>query len=156
MSKAILANIMLPEPDEEINAEEARIGYLLRQANTAHRMKVEQILAKQKITLPQFSVLTFCGMYPGLSNADLARLTGLTPQTVCVIVANLERKALITRHAHEIHGRIQHIELTEEGQNVLDKCNKPVIAYQNKLTAGLSPKEEKIIRHWLVRVAQDD
>jgi DNA-binding MarR family transcriptional regulator len=36
--------------------------------------------------------LTMLAAYPGHSNADLARVAVLTPQTMSLIVANLERR----------------------------------------------------------------
>ena len=108
----------LPRPGEAMRGEkEGRIGYLLRQANTAHRNKVDKCLKEFKITLPQYSVLAYLEEFPGISSADLARLTLLTPQTVFVIVANLERRDIIERNADAVHGRIQNIHLTKAGQN---------------------------------------
>ena len=61
---------------------------------------MEQALAGtgSGMTLPQFSVLTMLAAYPGASGAALARLellTLLTPQTMSVIVANLEKAVLL-------------------------------------------------------------
>ena len=50
------------------------VGYLLRQATGIHRHRMEQVLAEFGITAPQFSVLTMLSAYPGISNADVARL----------------------------------------------------------------------------------
>ena len=54
--------------------EQGHIGYLLRQAHAAHRLRMERALAGLEVTLPQFSVLTMLTAYPGASGADLARL----------------------------------------------------------------------------------
>lgn len=143
----------LPKPGEAERGEKGRIGYLLRQANLAHRLKTEQAMAEFHITLPQYSILSFLDLYPGLSNADLARLTLLTPQTVHVIVKNLQRSGAISRIKHETHGRIQQILLTANGKNLLKKCTKKILIVQQELLAGLSSKEEKIIRQWLVKIA---
>lgn len=43
------------------------------------------------------AVLTVIAFNPGVSNADISRLTGLAPQTVSAILVELERVALITR-----------------------------------------------------------
>ena len=152
----VLNNIQIPVSGEGPRGETGRIGYLLRQASVAHRLRVEKILAEFDLTLPQYSVLSFCLLYPGLSNADLARLTLLTPQTVSTIVSNLERKGMIVRHAHAIHGRIQHIDLSAEARALLKKCDKPVLKLQEELVEGLSPKEEKIVRQWLINLAKSE
>ena len=153
MVKLNLTVQKIPPVGEGLRGEQGRIGYLLRQANAAHRLKVEKLLAEFDITLPQYSVLSFCALYTGVSNADLARLTLLTPQTLSVIVNNLERKGAIIRAPHAIHGRIQHIDLSSAGRTLLKTCDKRVLQVQQQLTAGLSPQAEKTIRQWLVSVA---
>ena len=96
----------IPEPGQGKRGEEGYLGYLLRQASAAQRLRMERAMADVGVTLPQFLVLTMLRAYPGISNADLARLTMLTPQTVSVIVTNLERSGAITRRPHAVHGRI--------------------------------------------------
>jgi DNA-binding MarR family transcriptional regulator len=114
---------------------------------------MERALAGVDITLPQFRVLTKLAAYPGISNADLARLTQLTPQTVSATIANLERAGLVSRRPHEVHGRIQHLDITENGRTLLTTSRTRVRAIERELMEGLSPEEEQTIRRWLVRVA---
>lgn len=155
-SAAPKSAVVIPKPGEGKRGEAGYIGYLLRQAGVAHRHRLERAFAEFGLTTPQFSVLTMLANYPGLSNADLARLSLLTPQTVSVIVANLIRAGLAERRKHAIHGRIQHIELTPAGRELLAQCRKPVQRDEQWLAAGLSAAEERIVRRWLVSVARDD
>jgi DNA-binding MarR family transcriptional regulator len=143
----------LPEPGEGKRGEAGYLGYLLRQAAGAYRLRVERALADLEVTPPQFSVLTMLAAYPGHSNADLARLALLTPQTVSVIVANLERAGSVVRRPHAIHGRIQHLDLTESGQALLARCRDRVHAIERGLAHALSPEQEQTVRAWLVEVA---
>ena len=143
----------LPKPGERKRGEKGYIGYLLRQAAGAYRHRVELALADLDVTPPQFSVLTMLAAYPGHSNADLARLALLTPQTVSVIIANLERAGSIVRRPHAIHGRIQHLDLSESGRALLATCRARVHAIEHELIDDLAPDEEQTIRRWLVHVA---
>ncbi|MGO9171264.1 MAG: MarR family winged helix-turn-helix transcriptional regulator [Rhodomicrobium sp.] len=152
MSKPPL-NSKLPKPGEGKRGEKGYLGYLLRQAAGAHRLRMERALADLSITPPQFSVLTMLAAYPGHSNAGLARLALLTPQTVSVIAANLERAGLIARRPHAVHGRIQHLDLSETGRSLLAACRERVQAIEGELIEGLPLEEEQAIRRWLVRVA---
>ena len=111
-------------------------------------------MADVGVTLPQFLVLTMLRAYPGISNADLARLTMLTPQTVSVIVTNLERSGAITRRPHAVHGRIQHIDVTPNGSALLAACRERSGGIERDLLEGFSPKEEEVVRRWLVHVAK--
>ncbi len=143
----------IPEPGQGKRGEEGYLGYLLRQANAAHRLRMERAMTDVGVTLPQFLVLTMIRAYPGVSTADLARLAMQTPQTVSVIVANLERSGAITRRPHAVHGRIQHIEVTPEGAALLAACRKRSGGIEQELLEGFTPEEEQVVRRWLVHAA---
>lgn len=143
----------IPAIGEGKRGVHGHIGYLLRQAHSAHRIRMEKALVESGATLPQFSVLTMLAAYPRTSGAMLARLALLTPQTMSVIVANLEKAGLVSRHAHPDHGRIQMIEITAEGKKMLARCKAAVAPVEAALLEGLSPAEEQVVRDWLVDVA---
>lgn len=143
----------VPRVGEGKRGEEGHIGYLLRQAGAANRLRMERALADLNVTPPQFMVLTMLVAYPGLSNADVARLAMLTPQTVSVIVANLLRSGTIARRPHAVHGRIQHIDVTDEGKALLKQCRTRVKTIEQQMLAGFDAQEESVIRRWLVSLA---
>ncbi|MET2830472.1 MarR family winged helix-turn-helix transcriptional regulator [Mesorhizobium shangrilense] len=143
----------IPAPGEGKRGKDGYMGYLLRQAAGAHRLRLERALADLGVTQPQFAVLTMLAAYPGLSNADVARLALLTPQTVSVIVANLERAGSLVRKPHAIHGRIQHLDLSDSGTTLLKTCRERVHALEKELARDLSGEEERTVRRWLVAVA---
>jgi DNA-binding MarR family transcriptional regulator len=143
----------IPQAGEGKRGAQGHLGYLLRQANVAFRTRLERALGDTGVTQPQFAVLTMIAAYPGCSNADLARLSLLTAQTVTVIVANLNRDGFLEASPHPVHGRIRCLNLTTQGKNVLKQCKARVKALEEELAASLSPDEERIIRRWLVQVA---
>jgi DNA-binding MarR family transcriptional regulator len=146
-------NLKMPAIGEGKRGVEGHIGYLLRQAHSAHRIRMEKTLAHLGVTLPQFSVLTMLAAYPGASGAMLARLSLLTPQTMSVIVANLEKAGLVSRHAHPEHGRIQIIEINAAGKKLLARCKAVVATAEEALLEGLTRTDEAAVRRWLVQVA---
>ena len=143
----------VPDPGEGKRGEAGHLGYLLRQASLAWRARMEHALAEFEVTPPQFAALTMIGAYRGLSSADLARLSLLTPATVVTIVANLKRANLATARPHPIHGRILQLELTDKGAAMLARCKRRVYALETELTAGLSAEDERAVRRWLAGVA---
>jgi DNA-binding MarR family transcriptional regulator len=66
----------------------------------------------------------------------------LTPQTVSVIIANLERAGSIQRRPHQVHGRILRVELSDSGLVLLEQCRLRVHSVENELTEGLSETDE--------------
>jgi DNA-binding MarR family transcriptional regulator len=146
-------NPLPPPPGKGKRGEAGYFGYLLRQAAAAARLTLERALAELGATPPQFLVLTMLKAYPGLSGADLARVAVLTPQTVGVIIRNLERDGAIRKTPHPVHGRVLQWSLTRRGLMLLEKCRRPALALERRLAAGLSAKEEHAVRAWLARIA---
>jgi DNA-binding MarR family transcriptional regulator len=129
------------------------LAYLLRQAHAATRLKMERTLVDLGVTPPQFAVLTMLNAYPGLSGADVARVAVLTPQTVGVIIRNLERDGAIRKTPHPVHGRVLQWTLTRRGATLLENCRRRVMALERRLAAGLDRNAEATIRRWLARIA---
>jgi len=144
-----------PPAGQGKRGEAGYLGYLLRQAQAANRLRMERTLADLGVTPPQFVVLTMLNAYPGLSGANLARVALLTPQTVGVIIGNLERDGAIQKSPHPIHGRMLQWTLTRRGTELLGKCRRRVMAMERRLAAGLSRTEDGVIRRWLARIAAD-
>ena len=144
----------IPKPGEGKRGPEGHLGYLLRQASVALRTAMDRALADQGLTSPQFAVLTMIVAYPGASGADLARLTFLTPQTINVIVSNLERGGAIEKTAHATHGRILRLSATGRGQALLKRCRSRVAVLEAELTGMLGRHEQRTVRKWLSGVAE--
>jgi DNA-binding MarR family transcriptional regulator len=150
-----LAGHRPPPPGHGKRGESGYLGYLLRQAQAASRLAMERALAELGVTPPQFVVLTMLKAYPGLSGADLARVALLTPQTVGVIIRNLERGGSIRKTPHPVHGRVLMWALTRNGTALLGQCRRHVLALERRLAAGLTAKTQATVRRWLARIAMD-
>jgi len=142
-----------PPPGEGKRGESGYLGYLLRQAQAASRLTLERSLGELGVTVPQFVVLTMLKAYPRLSGAELARVALLTPQTVGVIIGNLERDRAIQKTPHPVHGRMLQWTLTRRGMTLLDQCRKRAMALERRLAATLTPKTERAVRQWLSKIA---
>jgi DNA-binding MarR family transcriptional regulator len=143
----------LPAPGEGKRGPEGYLAYLVRQASVALRGALDRALGDFNATAPQFSVLTMIAAYPGVSGAELARLTFLTPQTINVIVRNLERDGIIGKTTHATHGRILRLTATTKGHALLKRCHAHVAEVDAELRGLLSRDEERIVRRWLSAVA---
>jgi DNA-binding MarR family transcriptional regulator len=150
-----LPGVRPPPPGRGKRGEKGYLAYLLRQAQAATRLTLERALADLGITPPQFAVLTMLKAHPGLSGADLARVALLTPQTVGVIIRNLERDGAIRKTPHPVHGRVLQWTLTRRGGTLLEKCRRHVKALERRLMTGLSAKAQATVRRWLSKIAAD-
>ena len=147
--------VVTPKAGEGKRGPEGHLGYLVRQANVAVRAAMEIALADIDATPAQFAVLTMIVAYPGISGAELARLTFLTPQTINVIVRNLVRGGAIEKTAHAVHGRVLRLTATTRGQALLKRCRVRVQEVEARIS-GLAGKDEaKAVRRWLAAVAEE-
>lgn len=144
----------IPEIGEGKRGESGYLGYLLRQAVAANRQATERALEDLGITQPQFLVMTLINAYPGSSGADLARAAMLTPQTMSVIVANLEKAGRLRRLTDPANARKQRLELTADGLALLQISRDRVREIDQVLAADLTPEQEQFLRRWLVQVAR--
>ena len=145
--------VPIPKAGEGKRGEEGYLSYLLRQAAAAYRHSLERSLADLGVTPPQYSLLIMLAAYPGHCSADLARVALLTPQTVSVIIANLEKAGAIARRPHSTHGRIQEIEILPAGRKLLARCHERASSLDKDLNSGLNLEEKGIVKRWLVAVA---
>src|ERR1700684_3089655 len=132
---------------------DSTIDDILRRAAAAHRTAVERELAPLKLTPAQFAVLQVVADAPGVSSADVARIERLTPATMSVIVGNLERKGALIRRSHPHNARIQCLEPTEIGLQLMRRGRAQVQALQKRIVAAMPVEAAAAIEIWLRRVA---
>jgi len=128
-------------------------GDLLRRAASMHRLRTERSLAEFGMTAGQFSVLAIVVDRPSVSSADVARIEGLTPQTISVIVANLVRRGAVVRLPHAVHGRIQRLEASPAGLELFALCDERVQRLEERLRREMSQPDRLTVRRWLAGVA---
>jgi DNA-binding MarR family transcriptional regulator len=127
-------------------------GDLLRRAASIHRLRTERSLAEFGVTAGQFAVLSIVIDRPSVSSAEIARIEGLTPQTVSVIVANLMRRGALVRIPHAVHGRIQQIEATIAGLGLFKKCEQRAQQLEERLRREISQLDRPTVRRWLAGI----
>src|SRR5579883_1687757 len=127
----------LPVVGEARRGPEGYLTYLLRQANASVRLVLDRALATE-----------------GMSAADLARLTMLTPQTVNGIVRALEMRGAVRKEADRINRRILRLIITEEGRALNKRCRALTAPIEAALNAKMPTDAQGAIRQWLVDVAK--
>ncbi|MFF1555967.1 MarR family winged helix-turn-helix transcriptional regulator [Streptomyces sp. NPDC058279] len=117
-----------------------RLGYRLKRAAAALRGAMDGALREHGLTVPQYSCLELLEQRPGLSNAELARATFVTRQSVNVVLRALQDAGLITRAATADHGRALPTHLTEDGRRRLAAARTAVYAIDQRMSEAVPPK----------------
>ncbi|MEU4547382.1 MarR family winged helix-turn-helix transcriptional regulator [Nonomuraea dietziae] len=111
-----------------------RLGYRLKRAAAALRGAMDGALREYGLTVPQYACLELLDQRPGLSNAELARGTFVTRQSMNVVLRGLQDSGLITRPATTDRGRALPAHLTEEGHRRLAAARSVVYAIDQRMT----------------------
>ena len=131
------------------------LAYLIKITEHEIRKRMDAELKEISLTVPQFTVLIRLEEFPGLSNADLARKSFVTPQTMNKIILTLERGGLIVRNNHLYHGKIQQAHLTEAGKIILKKAHKIVNNISESLFENLTDDEKVSLSSCLNKINID-
>src|SRR5690349_3806738 len=94
-------------------------------------------LADVGITALQLQALAELAIEPGLSTADLARYTHVTPQNMSLAVSKLVRKGLVVRRPHPENARIHRLDVTKRGRALFDRAAALTRKVEKRVFGGL-------------------
>jgi len=137
--------------DDAANAPPTLV-YAVGRASQGVRRELQRRLAPWELSVPELTALSVLQRRSGLSNAQLARRSLITPQSMNDVVAALERRGLMARTADPSHGRILRAELTPDGRRLLRKVNPVVARLQDELLKEVPDDEREIVVRGLVSV----
>ena len=140
---------------EAFRGPDGQVGYLLRQAHQAFRAAAQAELGPLGLTLPQYSVLSVADAEPGLSGAELARDSMLTPQTTNEIISLLVPAGLLERRQDDGDRRLRRMFVTEAGRDLLSRARPAVHAVERRMTASLGEGDLAVLRGWLTDCARN-
>jgi DNA-binding MarR family transcriptional regulator len=121
----------------ENSAMEPRATYLVGRLDRLLRRQLGETLAPHELTLAEYTALSVLAARSGLSNAQLARRTLITPQSMNEVLARLTARGLVARSADPGHGRVIRTEVTTAGRTLLRAANRDVGAVEERMLAGL-------------------
>lgn len=113
------------------------IGPRLRSAGAAYRSAIDRGLRQRGLTLSQYQVLAAIGEEGLASNADLARVMSITPQSAHELLRVLEGRELVERPNGAGPGRAGEIRLTRAGRRALTSADARVAAIDARITHAL-------------------
>lgn len=133
---------------------EAWIGYSLKVTQHRLRQRLEAELLGTGVSAAQNAVLLAIDDNPQISNASLARVAFVTPQSMQGMLVTLERDGFILRTPHPEHGRIIMTELTEKGKAAAEAGAMASEKVERQMLAGLTKDEAKLLGELLQRCAE--
>ena len=138
---------------EGFRGPDGRLGYLLRQAQHALWLALEDALRPLGISAAGFGVLRLVEVEPGSSGADLAFDSMYRPQATHEMLVALEAGGLIERLADPRDKRRRLVYLTPRGATVLAEAHRRAIAIEERMMSGMTQTERRKLRTWLAHAA---
>jgi DNA-binding MarR family transcriptional regulator len=121
---------------------ETSLGYLLKEASSALRAAMEEVLRPLGMSVTHYSCLELLAQRPGLSNSELARGAFVTRQTMNVLLQALERDGYVTRPAAAPVGKALPARLTPRGRRSLEKASAAVRSVEARMLSRLTESEQ--------------
>jgi DNA-binding MarR family transcriptional regulator len=130
------------------------VGYHLRMAQVTVFKDFDRELADLDITPAIFGVLEVLQHNKGLTQSRLAAAIGLDRSSLVPLLDKLEKRALVAREASQTDRRSNHLFLTSEGKQLLNKADKRVRLHEQRILAGLTKTETKQLINLLSKIGQ--
>lgn len=118
------------------------LGYLLKEASSALRVAMEEVLRPLGMTVTHYSCLELLAQRPGLSNSELARGAFVTRQSMNVLLQSLEKDGFVTRPSEAPVGKVLPATLTPRGRSSLARATAAVRSVEVRMLAGMTDAEQ--------------
>ncbi len=130
---------------------EPRLSYVIGRLDRVLRRRLSAGLEPTGLTLPAYTALSVLRARDGLSNAQLARRSLVTPQSMSEVLKLLVDRGYVHRRAEPGHGRVIRIEITSTGVQALERCDRAVDDIEREMLTDLGTDETAYLREVLLR-----
>jgi DNA-binding MarR family transcriptional regulator len=121
-----------------------RLSYVIGRLDRAIRRKMLERLTVYELSLPQYIVMSVLHNRPGLSNAQLARRSFVTPQAMNEVIARLEDAELVRREVDRDHRRVLRATITPRGRKLLERIDAEIAELEEEMLASV-PEEHRAV-----------
>ncbi len=123
----------------------------LRGAYMALHRVAQERFSKAGATANQYVTLTVLTEEDGLTQVQVGRRIGSDPNTVAAMIARLERKGAVRRHAD---GRARRVHLTAKGRQLQQRLSQTADELHRLLHSALSDAEQQSLQCCLAKTSK--
>lgn len=132
-----------------------RVSYVVARLDRALRREIDSRVRSHGLTTTTYTALSVLAVQSGLSSAQLARRSYVTPQSMNQLVVTLERRGLIKRAPDPDHRRILRAKLTPKGRQVLEACDRAVDEMEVEMLGAFPERERDRLREQLIACVRE-
>jgi DNA-binding MarR family transcriptional regulator len=130
-------------------------GFALRRASLFDFARFGEAVGEKAITPLRYSMLEIVGANPGLQQAQLADILGLSRPATTIAIDFWEERKCISRRRDDRDRRSYGIFLTKVGEETLSELQRRVREHDSQLTDALSASELAALRASLRKIYED-
>jgi len=127
-------------------------SFLLRDISRLYSDYFERRVQELDLTLAQCKVMGYLSRNQGVSQAQLAELTGTDPMTLVRTLDRMQRDGWVERLVDPTDRRAHRLQLTEAAKPILSRMWKLADQVRGELLSVLKPKEREQLLKLLERL----
>jgi DNA-binding MarR family transcriptional regulator len=128
-------------------------AFLLAQLGAHAASQFAERLEVLELTPADAGILRLLRVEAGPSQQELATRMQIHPSRLVAILDNLEKRGLVGRQAHTHDRRLYSIQLTKNGDEILEKIGKVAREHQDALLLALGKEERDALSALLLKIA---
>ena len=128
-----------------------RLGHVVKRAEQALIARKTAALREFDLTVPQYAALLLLASADGMSAAQLARESMVTPQTMSTVLTNLAVKGLVERQQSPMHHKLVVNRVTPAGRAQLAGADAAALRVEGRLADAFSDAERAQLTELLER-----
>jgi DNA-binding MarR family transcriptional regulator len=133
----------------------AILGYQMAQASVVTNSVFKRHVGEPEgLSKVEFCMLALIRRNPDVSAKQLALALAVTPPNIAMALEKLEARGWIARSRGTRDARIQHVRLTEQGDEVARRCSAALLEGEREAVKTLSPAEWAMLAELLHKLAR--
>ena len=131
-----------------------RMGYLLNRPALRFRQLAEAVLKPLSLIPPHVGVLTVLQSEGPQTQQALGKLLRIDPNTMVLLIDDLEKKKVVRRDDHPKDRRAHLIKVSPAGEGLFRHAVKQLDRLEDDFLAPLSKREQEDLRQLLLKLFQ--
>jgi DNA-binding MarR family transcriptional regulator len=128
------------------------LPYLLNRAGVRIGLAFSEEVARYRITMPMWRVLSQLWGEAYRSQRELGALTSTDPATLSRLVRSMEARGLVTRRRPREDAREVRVRLTTKGRELTKRLIPLALEYEAFATEGIPPVQLELVKGALARM----
>src|SRR4051794_35379086 len=129
-------------------------AYLIRRLQMIATSIIAEAFEGEDMSLSEWAVLTIISNHPDIDQSRLAETVSIDRVNTGRLVDQLESKDLIERRFDEADRRVWRLRCTRRGLQTRKRLLPRALAGQDKLLAGLGPRDREVFINLMVQIVQ--